>query len=33
MDAADRRMVIDFYRDEIERASELIGRDLSAWLQ
>lgn len=29
----DRRMVIDHYRDEILRTADLIGRDLSAWLQ
>ncbi len=28
----DRRMVIDYYRDEILRTQDLIGRDLSAWL-
>ncbi len=33
MDPEDRRMVIDFYRDEIERTADLIGRDLSAWLR
>ena len=33
MDPADRRMVIDYYRDEIERTAALIGRDLSAWLR
>ncbi len=29
----DRRLVIDYYRDEILRTQELIGRDLSAWLK
>jgi len=29
----DRRMVIDYYRDEILRAQDLIGTDLSAWLR
>ena len=29
----DRRMVVDFYRDEILRTADLIGRDLSAWLR
>ena len=29
----DRRLVIDFYRDEIGRTADLIGRDLSAWLR
>jgi len=33
MDPDDRRMVIDYYRDEILRAADLIGRDLSAWLR
>jgi hypothetical protein len=33
MDPDDRRMVIDYYRDEILRTADLIGRDLSAWLR
>jgi len=33
MDPADRALVIDYYREEILRTSELIGRDLSAWLR
>jgi hypothetical protein len=33
LDPADRRFVIDFYRDEIRRTAELIGRDLSPWLR
>ena len=33
MDPADRRAIIDHYRDEILQTSELIGRDLSAWLE
>ena len=33
IDPDDRRMVIDYYRDEILRAEDLIGRDLSAWLR
>lgn len=33
MDRADRRMVIDFYRDEITRTADLIRRDLSPWLR
>lgn len=33
MEPADRRMAIDFYRDEIRRTGELIGRDLAAWLR
>ena len=30
---ADRRMAVDYYRDEILRTADLIGRDLSAWLR
>jgi len=33
MDPADRRLVIDYYRDEILRTQDLIGRDLAAWLR
>ena len=33
MQMEDRQMVIDYYRDEIRRAADLIGRDLSAWLR
>jgi len=33
LDPADRRLVIDYYRDEILRTQDLIGRDLSAWLR
>lgn len=33
MDPDDRRMVIDYYRDEIVHTADLIGRDLSAWLR
>ena len=33
MEPADRRMVIDHYRGEIEKTAELIARDLSAWLR
>jgi hypothetical protein len=33
MDPADRQFVIDYYRDEILRTADLIGRDLSAWLR
>jgi len=29
----DRRLVIDYYRDEILRTQDLIGMDLSAWLR
>ena len=31
MDPEDRRLVVDYYRDEIERTAHLINRDLSAW--
>jgi hypothetical protein len=33
MDPADRRAVIDYYRDEILQTADLLGRDLSAWLR
>jgi len=33
MDPADRRMAIDYYRDEILRTADLLGRNLSAWLR
>ncbi len=33
MDPNDRRMVIDYYRDELLRTQDLIGADLSAWLR
>lgn len=33
LDPADRRMLVDYYRDEIVRTGDLIGRDLSAWLR
>jgi Sulfotransferase family len=33
MSVDDRRMLIDYYRDEIVRTADLIGRDLSAWLR
>jgi hypothetical protein len=32
IDAADRALVIDYYRSEILRAGDLIGRDVSGWL-
>jgi hypothetical protein len=32
MDPADRRMVIEYYRDEILGTADLINRDLSRWL-
>jgi hypothetical protein len=33
IDPADRRMVIDYYQDDILRTADLVGRDLSAWLR
>jgi len=33
LDPADRRIVVDYYRDEIGRTAAFIGRDLSAWLR
>jgi hypothetical protein len=33
MDHDDRRMIIDYYRDELLRTQDLIGRDLSTWLR
>jgi len=32
MSAADRRVLIEHYRDEIQRTAKLIDRDLSPWL-
>jgi hypothetical protein len=32
-DPADRRLLVDYYRDEIIHTSDLIGCDLSAWLR
>jgi hypothetical protein len=33
LDPEDRRVVIDYYRDEIARTADMIGRDLSGWLR
>jgi hypothetical protein len=33
MDPEDRRMVIDYYRNDLVGAGDLIGRDLSDWLR
>ena len=33
MSAADRRVLVEIYRDEIQKTAELIGRDLSQWLR
>ena len=32
LDPEIRRQLIDFYREDILRLQDLIGRDLSAWL-
>ena len=31
MDPGDRRLVLDYYRDEVVRTEQIIGQDLSAW--
>jgi hypothetical protein len=33
MDPADRRYLIDYYRDDIQRLSTLLDRDLTSWLR
>jgi sulfotransferase family protein len=33
MSSADRRVLVELYRDEIRKTAELIDRDLSAWLR
>ena len=33
MDPADRRTLIDYYRDDIQDLAALLQRDLSAWLR
>jgi hypothetical protein len=33
MDPSDRRYLIDYYRDDIQRLAALLDRDLSAWLR
>jgi Sulfotransferase family len=33
MDAADRRYLIDYYRDDIGKLASLLNRDLSAWVR
>jgi hypothetical protein len=33
MDPADRQLAISYYREEILRTQDLLGRDLSAWLR
>ena len=31
LDPADRRFLVDYYRDDIRKLSSLLNRDLSAW--
>lgn len=31
LDPADRQMVVEYFRDEIEQTERIIGRDLAAW--
>ena len=33
MEGQDRALLIDYYRDDVERLASLVGRDLSAWLR
>ena len=33
MSSTDRRVLIEHYREEIQKTAELIGRDLSSWLR
>jgi hypothetical protein len=33
MDAADRRWLIDYYREDVRRLEALLGKDLSDWLR
>jgi hypothetical protein len=33
MSVADRRVLLEHYRDEIRKTAELTGRDLSSWLR
>ena len=33
MDAPDRRYLCDYYRDDVEKLSSLLDRDLGAWLR
>jgi hypothetical protein len=32
MDPADRRYLIDYYREDVGKLASLVNRDLSAWL-
>jgi len=33
MSAEERRLLVDFYRDDIQRLQPMLGRDLSAWMR
>ncbi len=33
MDAADRQLLIDYYRDDIRKLAGILGRNLDSWLQ
>jgi hypothetical protein len=33
MDPADRRYLVDFYREDIRKIANLLGRNLDAWLR
>jgi hypothetical protein len=33
MDPADRRFLVDFYREDIGRLASLLNRDLNGWLR
>ena len=32
MDARDRALLVEYYRDDIQKTALLVDRDLSAWL-
>jgi len=33
MDVQDRRFLVDYYAEDVRRLSELLNKDLSAWLR
>jgi hypothetical protein len=33
MQPDEREMLIDYYREDVGRLGEILGRDLSGWLQ
>jgi hypothetical protein len=33
MDPADRRWLVDYYREDIQKLASLLDRDLSGWLR